>query len=114
VALVLETQGHLVATAATAEAALACAVVWRPHVVVVDAEVNGLPLPAFCTALRAAASSVAIVVTSLRPASCTAVAACPEVTFLPKPFTPAELDALVTRLVLQAGCTALSRSPGIA
>lgn len=97
VALVLETEGYAVATAAHAEEALAQTMLWRPDVVLADADLLGLSLPAFCIALRAARPSAAVVVTSLRPASCTDVAACSDVTFLPKPFTAAELSAEVNR-----------------
>jgi DNA-binding response OmpR family regulator len=94
-ALVLELEGHTVETAACAEAALAQTVVWQPDVVVTDADLPDLSLAAFCTALRTAGAAPTVVVTSLRPANCTPVAACPGASFLEKPFTPAELAAVV-------------------
>jgi two-component system nitrogen regulation response regulator NtrX len=100
-ALVLEMDGHTAATAAGAEEALVRAMIWRPDVVLADADMHDLSLGSFCTALRALDPAIAVVVTSMRPAGCTNVSACPDATFLEKPFTPAELDALVGRLAVR-------------
>jgi two-component system nitrogen regulation response regulator NtrX len=100
-ALVLEMDGHTAATASSGEEALARAMLWRPDVVLADADMQDLTLSAFCSTMRAFDPSIAVVVTSMRPAYCTNVSACPDATFLGKPFTPAELDAVVGRLALR-------------
>jgi DNA-binding NtrC family response regulator len=109
-ALVLEMDGHTAATTSRAEEALVEATIWRPDVVLADADMQDLSLATFCAAVRALDPAIAVVVTSMRPAGCTNVSACPDATFLAKPFTPAELDALVGRLAVRqdraasAGC----------
>lgn len=99
-ALVLELDGHTAATVSGGEEGLAKAMIWRPDVVLADADMPDITLASFCAAMRALDPSIAVVVTSMRPANCTTVSACPDATFLGKPFTPAELDAVVGRLAL--------------
>lgn len=93
--MVLELEGHEVAQTSTASEALQLAADWRPHAVMADTNVDGMPLGSFCAAMRTTVPGISLVVTSLRPASCTPLDACPGAAFLTKPFTSAEmLEAL--------------------
>jgi DNA-binding NtrC family response regulator len=90
-ALVLELEGHTVAQATSAQAALALLPQVQPDVVLADATLRDLPFPTFCAALRRLAPAVPVVVTSLAAADAAAVDCCAPATFLAKPFAAPQL-----------------------
>ena len=94
---VLELEGHEVVGVAGGVAGLAAIAARTPDVVLTEAELPDMPLPAFCAALHAALPAVRLIVSSLRPAQCTPVPACPGAAFLDKPFTTDDLLGVLTR-----------------
>jgi DNA-binding response OmpR family regulator len=100
-AMVLEIDGHEVAVAATAQAALDRAAAFRPDVMLVDPHLPDMSLAAFCAALGGICTTP-VVVMSLHPADRTQAEASGAAAFLAKPFAPAELIATLRR------CTSLS------